>query len=89
MYWDFLAGVVEIAAFVSVRKRMCVPIGGVNKRAANWEVSNVRKVFLVVSQSCEIQFKQEHAVLLIFKESGGSTLSVGFVFNSGTRKLKS
>ena len=39
---NFLVVFVEIAAFVAVCEQMCGPVGGVDKCAANWEVSNVR-----------------------------------------------
>ena len=89
MYRNFLVVFVEVAAFVAVREWVRGPVGGVDKCAANWEVSNVCRLFIVVGLSCEVQFKQEHAVLFKFKESGGSALSTGFVFNGGTCKLKS
>ena len=74
MYRNFLVVFVEIAAFVAVCERMRGPVGGVDKSATNWEVSNVRRLFFDVNLSCEVQFEQEHAVLFIFKESGGSPL---------------
>ena len=71
---DFLVAFVEIAAFVAVRERMRGPVRGVDKCAANWEVSNVRQLFFDIGFSCEVQFEQEHAVLFIFKEFRGSPL---------------
>ena len=69
---NFLVVCIAVAAFMAVSEQVCGPVGGIDKCVANWEVFNVCRLFIVVGLSCEVQFKQEHAVLLIFKEFGGS-----------------